>query len=95
MRALHKNAPLPELDNKLDTCKTHLHHAKYKKAAISLNHSFKLPGGGGGGLNSPSRRRLPEPATSLVSSFFSPDQPLLTEDLTFVIHSRDVRETLV
>jgi len=31
----------------------------------------RVSGGGGGGLNSPSRRRLPESATSLASSFIS------------------------
>jgi len=54
-------------------------HDKYKKAASLIDRSFKFLGGGGGGLNSPSRRRLPEPATSLVSSFISPSQPLLTK----------------
>lgn len=33
-------------------------------------------GGGGGGLNSPSRNRLPECATSLAVSLISPERPL-------------------
>ena len=36
-------------------------------------------GGGGGESNSPSKRSYPESTTSLVSSFISPGQPLLTE----------------
>ncbi len=36
-------------------------------------------GGGGGGLNSPSRNRLPEYATGLAASLFSSDRPLAAE----------------
>ena len=36
----------------------------------------RVSGGGGGGLNSPSRRRLPEPATSLASNKILSSYPL-------------------
>jgi len=60
-------------------------HANKKAPAMKAGAS-KFPGGGGGELNSPSKRRLPECSTSLVSSFYliqlssadriQPDQPM-------------------
>jgi len=62
-------------------------HSNRKNASLSkLTPTNSCGGGGGGELNSPSKRRLPEYPTSLVSSFhliqlssadrIQPDQPI-------------------